>query len=211
VTFAEASEITGNLLILFNSRQTDEKTLLAELQVSCVNAPVAAPPLPMPRPLQPVAIRKDVQQSKKGAMAVQPRTLHPVRPGVYLTGWRSWLYKAFGWASVGMAVVGAIMPGIPTVPFVILAGYFFVRSSPEAHQWLLRSRWFGPMLRDWEQHRGVRRWVKYAVVGLLAAGLTIAWLLELPPVVVASILAFGLIGAVIVLRLPVVDAPLLAR
>jgi hypothetical protein len=57
----------------------------------------------------------------------------------------------------------------------------------------------------------VRRSVKYAVMGLLAAGLALALLLQASPVVVASILVFGLIGAILVLRLPTVEAPLLAR
>jgi uncharacterized protein len=211
VTYAEANRITGNLLILFSSPQTTEKTLLAELQSCCAIAPVASPSIPKSRPTQAVVVRKAVKQIEIATVKIERRTADVVRPPVYLTGWRSWLYKAFGWASVGLAVVGAITPGIPTVPFVILAGYFFVRSSPEAHQWLLRSRWFGQMLRDWEEYRGVRRSVKYAVVGLLAAGLAIAWLLGLSPVVIGSILTFGVIGVVVVLRLPAVEAPRLAH
>ena len=29
------------------------------------------------------------------------------------------------------------------------------------HAWLHRSAWFGPMLDDWQQYRGVRRRMKY--------------------------------------------------
>jgi len=189
VTSAEAGKFTGNILILFNARKTSEKTLLDVL-----------------RSYHPAVPGQDVKQPETLAVSVRQQAPRPARPVVYLTGVRASLYKLFGWASVGMAVVGAILPGIPTVPFVLLAGYFFIRSSPKSHEWLLRSRWFGPLLRDWQERRGVRRSVKYAVVGLLVFGLAIAWVLGLSPVAVASISIFGLIGVVLILRLPEVEA-----
>jgi uncharacterized membrane protein YbaN (DUF454 family) len=176
VTRAEANGTTGNLLILFDPRQTSALALLAELQAPGVVPPAVVPP--------------------------SPPASRPARPGVYVTGARARLYQALGWASVGMAGVGAALPGIPTVPFVLLAGYFFVRSSPAAHAWLLDSRWFGPILRDWEERRAVRRSVKYTAVGLMAVGGVVTWLLGLPRPVVASILALDLVGLVVVLRLP---------
>jgi uncharacterized membrane protein YbaN (DUF454 family) len=39
-----------------------------------------------------------------------------------------------------MAIVGVITPAIPTAPFVIPGGVFFVRSSPQAHEWLRHAR-----------------------------------------------------------------------
>jgi uncharacterized membrane protein YbaN (DUF454 family) len=191
VTSAEANDWTGNILIRFNPRQTNAKALLAELE-SPVDAPAILPPTKASAvPLLPT-VRQDAGP-------------HPGRPAVYVTGRRARLYKALGWSSVGMAVVGAIMPGIPTAPFVILASYFFIRSSPAAHAWLWRSRWFGPILRDWEERRGVKRSVKYTAVGLMAAGVAVTLLLGLPAPVVATILALELVGLVIVLRLPEVE------
>ena len=190
--YAEASSLTGNLLILFNSQQISEQTLLAELQGLDASAPVVAPP-------QTVAV-------------VPKDDPPPTEPVVYVTGFRRRLYLALGWASVGLAVVGAILPGIPTVPFVVLASYFFIRSSPRTHAWLRRSRWFGPLLRDWEEHRGVKRGVKNTALGLMAVGLVITLLVGLPLAVVAMIVALEIIGLVIILRLPVIEpaAPALA-
>jgi uncharacterized membrane protein YbaN (DUF454 family) len=131
----------------------------------------------------------------------------PYRP-LYVTGIRRILYRIFGWASVGMAVVGAITPGIPTPPFVILAGYFFIRSSPAAHQWLRRSRWFGSILRNWEEHHGVSRSVRNGAVGLIVVSMVLIALLGLPLPLVLVILAMQIICLVFVLRLRVVEQPL---
>jgi uncharacterized membrane protein YbaN (DUF454 family) len=89
---------------------------------------------------------------------------------------------------------------------VVLAGYFFVRSSPEAHEWLRQARYFGPVLRDWEEHRAVRRSLRNAALGLIGASMVVTPLIGLPVGLVATILPFQLLGLVIVSRLPVVEA-----
>ena len=84
-------------------------------------------------------------------------------------GLRRWLFVVLGCAFTALAGAGVVLPGIPTTPFLLVASYFFVRSSPRLHRKLLRSRAFGPILRDWHEHRGVKRRVKWvAVVGCTA-------------------------------------------
>jgi uncharacterized membrane protein YbaN (DUF454 family) len=197
VKSVEASELTGNILILYHPRQTNEQTLLTELSTLGADEP---PPVPARR-----AVTRPAASAPRPAAPVL--RVEPTPANGYVTGPTQSLYKVLGWSSVGLAVVGAVTPGIPTAPFVLVAGYFFIRSSPAAHEWLLRSRWFGPFLRDWEERRGVKRSVKYAAVGLMGAGLVFTWLVGLPPAVLASILALEAVGLVIVLRLPVVDEP----
>jgi uncharacterized protein len=192
IRFAEANELTGNILILFNPKQTSEKAVLAEIQPASLNSPAVAPSLPAPPEPLPAA----------SVHLFDPEATELV---LYVTGWRRPLYKFLGWTSVGLAVIGAITPGIPTAPFVLLASYFFIRSSPTAREWLLRSRWFGPILRDWEEHGGVRPNVKYAAMGLIGAGMVFTLLLGLPTAVVVTILTLEIIGLVIVQNLPVVE------
>ena len=82
-------------------------------------------------------------------------------------GLRRVLYLGGGLLCVGLAYLGAILPGLPTTPWVLLASYCFARSSPRLQRWLLRSPVFGRLLRDWHEHRGVRRPVKVLAVGLI--------------------------------------------
>jgi uncharacterized protein len=82
--------------------------------------------------------------------------------------WRL-LYVTAGLACVGLAYLGAIAPGIPVTPWVLLASYFFGRSSPRLQRWLLRSPIFGKFLRDWHEHRGIRRPIKVLAVCLVVA------------------------------------------
>jgi uncharacterized membrane protein YbaN (DUF454 family) len=118
-------------------------------------------------------------------------------------------YVALGLFFVGLAVLGVLLPVLPTTPFLLLASYFFVRSSPRLNGWLLRSRVFGGLLRDWQRHRGVRPRVKItAVTVLVAAVASSALLADLSPLLLIVLLCLGLVGLVVVLRLPVVrDRP----
>ncbi len=70
---------------------------------------------------------------------------------------RGLLYVTGGWACLGLAVIGAMLPLIPTTPFVLLASWCFYRGSPRIHAWLHRSRLFGPTLDDWQHYHGIRR------------------------------------------------------
>jgi uncharacterized membrane protein YbaN (DUF454 family) len=205
VTHAEANPLTGNVLLLFEPRQTTAQALIEMLPALRLE-PLLGPPLLQQDWDNPLALAEEVSQAL--AVPAQGLDADEAPPGTYMTGMRRVIYKALGWSSVGMAVVGAITPGIPTAPFVILAGYFFIRSSPEAHKWLRQSRWFGTLLRDWEEHRGVRRSVRNAGAGLIAASMVLTPLLDLPLPLLATILPLQLIGLAIVLRLRVIDPAL---
>lgn len=64
------------------------------------------------------------------------------------------LLIALGWFFVLLGLVGALIPIVPTTPFMIIAAALFAKSSPRFHQMLLNNRWFGGILKDWEE-RGV--------------------------------------------------------
>jgi uncharacterized protein len=89
--------------------------------------------------------------------------LEPVRKPVEvvpLTGiWRL-IYVIIGLFFVGMSYLGAVLPGLPTTPWVLLASYCFGRSSPRLQRWLLRSPFFGKLITDWQAHQGIRPRVK---------------------------------------------------
>jgi uncharacterized membrane protein YbaN (DUF454 family) len=72
-----------------------------------------------------------------------------------------------GWASVGLAMAGVALPLVPTTPFVLLAAFCFARSSPAAYRRLVESPVLGPVLRDWEQHRGMRPKAKVGLFGVV--------------------------------------------
>lgn len=78
--------------------------------------------------------------------------------------------------SIGLAVVGTVLPIVPTVPLVLLAGFFFSRSSERFDRWLVEHPVFGPIITDWRAGLGFTVRAKViAVVAIIASfGLTLA-------------------------------------
>lgn len=68
---------------------------------------------------------------------------------------------------LGLAIIGIPLPGLPTVPFLLLAAWFAARGSERLHRWLYAHPHFGAILIDWEQQGAVSRKTKRLAIVLL--------------------------------------------
>lgn len=84
-----------------------------------------------------------------------------------------YVYLAAGFVNVGIGVVGAFLPVLPTTIFMIIALWCFARSSRRFHDWLYNHRVFGPPLRNWVEHGTIPRRAKIAAICAMAASLAI--------------------------------------
>lgn len=74
-----------------------------------------------------------------------------------------------GVAFTGLGLVGAILPVLPTTPFLLVAAVAFAHSSPRLHAWLEQHPQFGPGLRRIREGKGIARRTK--IVSLVLATL----------------------------------------
>lgn len=65
-----------------------------------------------------------------------------------------WLYKLLALASLAMAVLGILLPGLPATEFVILAAWAAAKGSPTIHHWIMSVPYFRRIIDNW-QHGGV--------------------------------------------------------
>lgn len=75
---------------------------------------------------------------------------------------RRGFYLVLAWLALALGVIGIVVPGLPTTPFVLLAAWAAARSSERLHAWLRAHRLFGPMIRDWQATGAVSRRAKWA-------------------------------------------------
>lgn len=83
------------------------------------------------------------------------------------------LLNGFGAAMVGLSGVGVVLPGLPTVPFLLLAAWAFARSSERCHRWLYEHRRFGPALVAWRDHRVIPPHAKVLSTVMMLASLAV--------------------------------------
>ena len=90
------------------------------------------------------------------------------------------LWAGLGILCVALAIIGAVLPLLPTVPFLLLAAFFFARSSSRLHYWLLNHRTFGPLVTDWQSSGIIRRPAKRAATVSITALFGISVLISVP-------------------------------
>ena len=85
------------------------------------------------------------------------------------------LYLAGGIVAVGLGALGAVLPIMPTVPFLLVAVYCFARSNPEWERRILDHPHWGPQVRNWTERRAISRPAKLMALGPMTAGVLFTW------------------------------------
>jgi hypothetical protein len=78
------------------------------------------------------------------------------------------VYMALGALSLLLAAIGAVLPLLPTVPFVLLGAFFFARGHPPVEAWLLRHPAFGHQITQWRARGAISRRGKRAALAAFA-------------------------------------------
>ena len=102
------------------------------------------------------------------------------------------LWRLLGFTSVGIGIINAFIPLMPTTVFLLVGAWALGKGSPEWRAKLLAHPRFGRALRDWEDGRRVSARGKR----LAALGMAIGWAvlvlwrgLSLPAILVGLLLA----------------------
>lgn len=105
-----------------------------------------------------------------------------------------WLIS--GIASLGLGIIGAFLPLLPTVPLILLAAFCFSKSSERLHDWMLNHKAFGPWINDWRSHGSISKRVKYYATLSILAAFAIPLLLGLKPLII--VIQAAVLSAVLV-------------
>lgn len=77
------------------------------------------------------------------------------------------LFFILGFVSLFLAIFGIFLPLLPTTPFLLLSAYCFARTSNKWYDWLLNHKYFGKIIRDYHQKKGVTLGIKIYALSLL--------------------------------------------
>ncbi|MGE0627696.1 MAG: YbaN family protein [Hyphomicrobiaceae bacterium] len=96
---------------------------------------------------------------------------------------------ALGCLMVALGFIGTVVPLMPTTIFLILASWFFARSSPRLEAWLLGHPRFGPTLRAWNETGAVPRHAKVMACIGMTVGFALFWIGAHPGFWLAAVVA----------------------
>lgn len=98
-------------------------------------------------------------------------------------------YMLLAWICITLALIGLVVPGLPSTPFLLLGAWAASRGSKRLHDWLYRHPRLGPPLRDWQQQRAVSRRSKLLAIVLFAVSWGISFWSGAAPIVLALLAA----------------------
>ncbi|ELK47754.1 YbaN family protein [Halobacillus sp. ACCC02827] len=74
------------------------------------------------------------------------------------------LLIVIGSISLGLGVLGIVLPLVPTTPFLLLTAACYVRSSDRLYNWLMTNKWFGSYIQNYKSGRGIPVKAKVSVL-----------------------------------------------
>ena len=105
-----------------------------------------------------------------------------------------WLWVFLGCLFVGLGAIGAVIPGMPTTVFLVLAAACFIRSSQKLYDWLIANKTFGPYLKDYREGKGIPLKAKIVALIMIVGFVSFAvfFAIEVKPIKILV----GLIGLI---------------
>jgi len=78
-------------------------------------------------------------------------------------------WRTLALACVALGLIGVVLPGLPTVPFLLVAAWAGGKGWPQLEAWLLDHPRHGPAIRRWRDHRAVPRRAKWLATITMAS------------------------------------------
>lgn len=104
------------------------------------------------------------------------------------------LWRALAGAALLLGVIGVVVPGLPTVPFLLVAAWAGGKGWPALEARLLEHPRYGPVILRWREHGAIPRRAKWLASGMMLLSAGVLWFSGLPLVARVGIPLF--MGAV---------------
>lgn len=87
------------------------------------------------------------------------------------------IYIALGCLGVGLGALGAVLPLLPSFPFLLLAAFSFGKSSDRLHAWFIGTRLYKENLESYAQGKGMTRKTKVRIMVTVTLLMSIGFLM----------------------------------
>jgi uncharacterized membrane protein YbaN (DUF454 family) len=119
------------------------------------------------------------------------------------------VYLVLGFLCLGLGIAGYIVPLLPGTVFLLMATFFFFRSSQRMYDWVLQHPWFGTLIRNYRAGHGIPRRIKIYAIALIIISFAVSIALVATGLLLRVILvAIGLAVSAFILTRPTTEVVL---
>ncbi len=86
------------------------------------------------------------------------------------------LYICIGWIGVALGALGAAVPLIPSVPFLLLAACCFAKGSEKLNSWFIETKLYKNNLESYVQGKGMTLKTKIKIIALVTILMSIGFI-----------------------------------
>ncbi len=105
-----------------------------------------------------------------------------------------------GTISLSLGIIGIVVPGLPTTPFLLLTAGLYLRSSNKLYNKVISNKWIGPYIVRYNENKGMSAGLKLYAVSLMSLMITISCMLFINSTSIRLIIiGLGIIGAIVMI------------
>ncbi len=108
------------------------------------------------------------------------------------------LYIVLGSLSVFLGIIGIVVPGLPTTPFMLLAAWFYIRSSDKLYNKLINNKFLGKYIYRYKENKAIPLSTKiYSILVMwLMIAFSVGFFINSIPAKIV-VVATGIIGTIV--------------
>lgn len=113
------------------------------------------------------------------------------------------LFIFLGTLSLALGIMGIVIPGLPTTPFLLLTAGLYVKSSPRLHHLLVTHKLLGAPIRRYQKDQGISTRAFFVSLFLMWITILITSIFIISPIwMKILLLGAGIIGTIAIMQLP---------
>lgn len=93
---------------------------------------------------------------------------------------RRLLWRLLAILGLVLAIIGSVLPVMPTVPFLLVAAWAAGKGWPQLEVWMLAHPTWGPHIRHWRENGAVPRKAKVLACTMMACSGILIWFMPVP-------------------------------
>lgn len=108
------------------------------------------------------------------------------------------LFISLGTLSLILGIIGIVVPGLPTTPFLLLTLALYIRSSERLYNWVMSIKLIRAYIEEYRENKGMSLRMKISSIGLMWGMIiiSIVWFIEQAWLDV-TVLLLGIVGSIV--------------